>query len=241
MTLDSSKRIVFINIDKPPERVANYVENYTDNLISRLGLHSSSYWAIDVDSEQFGSEKIIQTASCVVIGGLWPLVLDQRCKSLLLSLMSKLLKRGIPLLAFGTAEPMLLDAIGCESEPYSGLLGLSEIQSVNQQDMMALPLTQRWGWRVSDRQAINITGPAQVINKTSCGEPLLIRHNDFLYSSSAVFGITNIEMAYWVYCFPQYLKGNEAAIELTQDDDWGICWLRDFLQMWTNAKAKIVH
>ncbi|WP_010430773.1 hypothetical protein [Vibrio cyclitrophicus] len=241
MTLDSSKRIVFTNIDKPPERVANYVKNYTDNLISRLGLHQSSFWAIDVDSGPFGSEKIIQTASCVVIGGLWPLVLDQRCKSLLFSLMSKLLKRGIPLLAFGTAEHMLLDAIGCESEAYSGLLGLSEIQRVNQQDMMALPLTQRWGWRVSDRQAINITGPAQVLNKTSCGEPLLIRHNDFTYSSSAVFGITNIEMVYWVYCFPQYLKGNEAAIELTQDDDWGICWLRDFLQMWGEPQTKVFH
>ncbi len=241
MTSVSPKRIVFINVDKPPASVAYYVENYTDNLISRLELHQSSYWAIDVDSQQFDSEKIVQTASCVVIGSLWPLVLGQRCKSLLLSLMSKLLKRGIPLLAFGTAEPMLFDAIGCESEPYSGLLGVSEIRRPTQIDMVAFPLTQRWGWRVSDRQAINLTCPAQAINKTSCGEPLLVRHNDLLYSSPAVFGVTNIEMACWVYCFPQYLKGNEAVLELTQDDDWGIYWLRDFLQIWGESQTNVVH
>jgi hypothetical protein len=241
MTLDSSKRIVFINIDKPPERVANYVENYTDNLILRLGLHQSSYCAIDIDSGRFCSDKIIQTASCVVIGGLWPIVLDHRSKALLTSLMNKLVKRGVPLLVFGTAEAVLLDMTGCESEPYSGLLGLSENQGVNQQVLMAFPNTQRWVWRVSDRQAINVTAPAKVINITSRGEPLLIQHSDFLYSSPAVFGITNIEMACWVNCFPQYLKGNEAAIELTQDDDWGICWLSDFLLMWGAPQTKAVH
>nr|WP_321386159.1 hypothetical protein [uncultured Vibrio sp.] len=152
MTLASSKRIVFINIDKPPEKVANYIENYTDNLITRLGLHQSSYWVIEIDSDQFDSENIIQTASCIVIGGLWPLTLDQRCKALLSSLMHKLVKRRVPLLVFGTAEPILLEVTGCESEPYTGLLDLSEIQRFNQQDLMAFPTSQRWVWRVSDSQ-----------------------------------------------------------------------------------------
>lgn len=241
MTFASSKRIVFINIDKPPEKVANYIENYTDNLITRLGLHQSSYWVIDIDSDQFDSENIIQTASCIVIGGLWPLTLDQRCKALLSSLMHKLVKRRVPLLVFGTAEHILLEVTGCESEPYTGLLGLSEIQWINQQDLMAFPISQRWVWRVSDRQAIHITAPTKVMNKTNCGEPLLIQHSDFVYSSCAVFGITNTEMACWVHCFPQYLKGNEAAIELTQGDDWGLYWLGDFLQMWGAHQINAVH
>jgi hypothetical protein len=241
MTHVSSKRIVFINIDMPPEKVANYVESYTYNMIARLELHSSSYWVIDVDSDQFDSENIIQTAACVVIGALWPSNLDQRCKALLFSILKKMVKRGIPLLVFGTAEPILLDVLGYETEQCSGLLGFSEVKQVNQRDILAFPKIERWVWRVSDIRPVDFADSVSVIDETSHGAPLLIRHNNLVYSSSVVFGITNTEMACWVHCFPQYLKGNESAIELNQDDEYGLCWLRDFLQMWTDSKAKIVH
>lgn len=237
----SSKRILFINIDKPPAKVADYIENYTDNLITRLNLDKAAYRIIDIENNQCCSESLIQSASCVVIGALWPLELEQHLKDRLFSVMRKLDKRGVPLLVLGTAEPILLEAIGCESKLFASNLGLVQIQRVNLQEIMALPMIQRWGWRVSSHQMVNLTVPTKVMNRTCLGEPILIRHSDFLYSSPAALGITHSEMACWAHCFPQYLKWNEAVIELTNNDDWGLCWISDFLHMWGRSQAKIVH
>ncbi len=238
----SSKRIIFINIDKPPEKVADYIENYTNNLILRLNLHQSAYWTIDIENEQCCTESLIQSASCVVIGALWPLELDQRRKKWLSSVMRKLEKRGIPLLVLGTAEPILLKAIGCKSKLYSGNLGLAQIQRVNQQEIMALPMIQCWGWRVSDIQADNIRDPIVILNETCNGDPVLIRHSEFLFSSPFVFGLTTADMACWLHCFPYYLKGNESAIELGYNDISGLNWLINFIETWNEKKqSKAVH
>jgi len=239
MALVSSKRIVFINIDTPPEKVADYIESYTDNLISRLNLHRAAYWNVDLESEQVCFESIIESASCVVIGALWPFTLPR--KTMLLSFMRKLLKQQVPLLVLGTAEPILLEAIGSAAAPCRSL-GLKAIQQTHHADIMSFSPTQTWIWWASEQQAINVNYPSEVISQTTLGEIVLIRHNDFLYSSPVVLGITATDIACWVQCFPQYLKGNEAAIESALYDDNGLIWLKDYLQMWNDKlRDKRVH
>jgi hypothetical protein len=225
----SNKRIAFFYLDEPPTEVAPFVEPYAVSLAERLEIHPQWVKVIDLKRIEVGGDEL-QSFSCIIFAGLWPIEMSRIERFGLQSLMNEILQLNIPILALGTAERFLLQALDYNQFIPTSHFGLNLINHDDTFHELTYHQRRSWGWRVAD---LSINDPSvKVLERDVYGQAALLRHGQHIYSSAMALGVSWHEMASWLKAFPQYLKGNEVAFERNDSDLGGLMVVQQFIEQW---------